>query len=539
MADAARFGRAVLRDVENVAAGARFFLKVPWFVRTPVRLAEARARLREDVASRAARLLDRLRNDIFGRPGSLYHRLFLHAGCQFADVESMVRRDGPEAALELLFEAGICLTVDEFKGRMPVVRGSLRIEARPEDLRSPRAAYHLPASSGGSRSSGTPVLIDFRFVRACAANWLVCADVWQGARWRVGDWETPGAGARFRLLKFAAAGRLPAAWFSQVDPGDPALPGIFRWNIRALRAASAMAGRPLPAPRFAPVSDPTPVARWLSAELAQGVTPLLFTFPASAVRLSLAAAERGIDISGARFLLAGEPVTAARLAALERQGAVGIPRYGSMECGAIGYGCPRGEHPDEVHLLSNMHAVIQAGAAGAALGLPPQALLITNLHPRSPFLMLNVSMGDQAAMRRRDCGCPWAELGLRTTLSGIRSFEKLTGGGVTFFGTEVVPILEDLLPARFGGAPTDYQLVEEEAPDGQPLLFLVVHPSLGTLDTASLADFFLTALGEASASSRMMAQRWRDANILRVARRSPSISPAGKILHLHVARRPG
>lgn len=210
-----------------------------------------------------------------------------------------------------------------------------------------------------------------------------------------------------------------------------------------------------------------------------------------------------------------------------------------MECDAIGYGCPRAEHPDEVHLLADMHAVIQAAATGAALGLPPQALLITNLHSRSPFLMLNVLMGDQAMMRRRECGCPWAELGLRTTLSEIRSFEKLTGGGVTFFGTEVVPILEDLLPARFGGAPTDYQLVEDESPDGQPLLYLVVRPSLGPLDPASLADFFLTALGQASASSRMMAQRWRDANILQVARRSPSISPSGKILHLHVARRPG
>lgn len=107
-----------------------------------------------------------------------------------------------------------------------------------------------------------------------------------------------------------------------------------------------------------------------------------------------------------------------------------------MENGAIGYGCVNAREPDKVHLLANMHALIQAGGAGPDAGLPREALLITNLHPYSPYLMVNVSMGDQAVLRRRDCGCPWASLGLETTLAEIRSFEKLTGYGVTFPGKE-------------------------------------------------------------------------------------------------------
>jgi hypothetical protein len=527
---------SIRSTAEQALAGARFFLRVPFFLRRPVQLAEARAMLRDGLARRADRLVDRIRRDVFGRPGSVYHRLFRQAGIEIGDVERLVASDGPEDALRKLFQAGIYLSVDEFKGRVPIRRGSLRLEARPEELRSPRAAYHLPASSGGSRSAGTPVLIDLAFVRACAANWLVCMDVWGGLGWKVVDWETPGAGARFRLLKFACAGRTPVAWFSPVNPDDPSLPPIVRWSTDVLRAAAALSARPMPAPHFAPASDPLPVARSLRDQLRRGATPLLFGFPGPAVRLALAAGKRGVDIAGARFQLTGEPITAARRATIERQGGAVIPRFGTVECGAIGYGCPNGDAPDEVHLLQNMHVIIQAGDNDAAL--PPEALLITNLHPQSPFLMLNVSMGDQARLRRRDCGCPWSRLGLDITLAEIRSFEKLTGAGVTFLGTDVVRILEETLPARFGGAPTDYQLVEGEGPAGEPLLWLVVHPEVGPLEEPEVVEFFLGELARLAPHAGMMAQRWRDARVVRLQRRAPAVSQAGKILHLHTLRRP-
>jgi hypothetical protein len=57
-------------------------------------------------------------------------------------------------------------------------------------------------------------------------------------------------------------------------------------------------------------------------------------------------------------------------------------------------------------------------------------------------------------------------LGWTTHLRDIRSQEKLTAGGMTFLDTDLIRVLEEVLPARFGGAPTDYQLVEEEAEEG-------------------------------------------------------------------------
>jgi hypothetical protein len=85
-----------------------------------------------------------------------------------------------------------------------------------------------------------------------------------------------------------------------------------------------------------------------------------------------------------------------------------------------------------------------------------------------------------------------------THLSSIRSFEKLTAGGMTFLDADVVRVLEEVLPARFGGAPTDYQLVEDESEDGQPRVLLLVHPSLGPVGPDEMARTFLATIGSGS-----------------------------------------
>ena len=118
----------------------------------------------------------------------------------------------------------------------------------------------------------------------------------------------------------------------------------------------------------------------------------------------------------------------------------------------------------------------------------------------------------------------------------IRSLEKLTAGGMTFLDTDVVRVLEEVLPARFGGGPTDYQLVEQETEDGRPQLRLLVHPALGTLDPAAVAEVFLAVISRGPGAEAVMGLAWRDAELLRVERSAPLATAAGKILHLHVAR---
>ena len=82
----------------------------------------------------------------------------------------------------------------------------------------------------------------------------------------------------------------------------------------------------------------------------------------------------------------------------------------------------------------------------------------------------------------------------------------------------------------------DYQLLEEEADDGQPRLRLLVHPKVGPLDTDAVAEAFLAAIGSGSAIERLMEFFWRDANFLRVERQAPVATGSGKILHLHLGR---
>ena len=165
------------------------------------------------------------------------------------------------------------------------------------------------------------------------------------------------------------------------------------------------------------------------------------------------------------------------------------------------------------------------------------SLLFTTLHPSCPKLMLNVESDDYARLQRRSCGCPIGELGFDDHLSGIRSHEKLTSDGMHFMGNELITLLEQVLPARFGGRATDYQLAEEEI-DGLPQVRLLVSPRLGDIDQGAVAATVLEALARGSGSNRMMSAVWRDSGTLAVVRQEPYATSAAKILPLHVVRGP-
>ncbi len=81
---------------------------------------------------------------------------------------------------------------------------------------------------------------------------------------------------------------------------------------------------------------------------------------------------------------------------------------------------------------------------------------------------------------------------------------------MTFLDVDVVRVLEEVLPARFGGGPTDYQLAEDEAADGRPRLRLLAHPALGPLDEPGVVDAFLTSIGRGAGAEQVMARMWRD-----------------------------
>jgi hypothetical protein len=188
-----------------------------------------------------------------------------------------------------------------------------------------------------------------------------------------------------------------------------------------------------------------------------------------------------------------------------------------------------------MHIHRERVGLIQAGSA-VNHGMPGKALLVTSLLPRVRLIMLNASVGDQAELVERPCGCPLESLGWSPKMHSVRSFEKLTAGGMTFFDTDAVKALDEVLPSRFGGDPTDFQLVDHEEPDGRPVLQLLVHPRLGTIDEGAVRDTFLQAIGPGAGAERLMAQVWQQAGLPTVVRTPPRAVAGGKIQHVHYER---
>ncbi len=521
-----------LMPLGEIGIGTRFLWRLPPFLRHPNTVEEARETLRRRLDRREADFLALVKRAIYEHAGSPYRALLGYAGCEYGDLERLVGQEGVEEALRCLFRQGVYLTVEEYKGRRPVTRGSMTIDVDPGRLRNPGSAAHVPARSSGSRGSGTPLFLDLAFLRDRAVDTGLVLAVQGGLRWRHAYWGVPGAAGMAYVLELCGGGAVPTRWFSMVEATAPGLHPRYRWSVRAMRWGGIMAGVPVPRPEYVPLDDPRPIVGWMAEVLRNGHTPVLHTFASSAVRLCVAAMDAGCDLRGARVTISGEPTTAARLRVIREAGIRALPRYASAECGPVGYGCLAAEAPDELHLLHDLHAVIQPGPGGGSMGLPANSLLISSLRPTAPLMLLNVSLGDQAVLDRRACGCPLERLGWDTHLHTIQSYEKLTAGGMTFLDVDVIRVLEETLPARFGGAPTDYQLVEEEAADGRPRLCLLVRPEVGLLDLGAVREAFLAAIGVGSGVERVMELLWRTPGFLRVERRAPLPTASGKVLHL-------
>jgi hypothetical protein len=521
---------------QDLGLGFRLLRDLPRFLRNPIHAEEAKALLRQRLARREQDFLALVKASIFDNPQSPYLALFLHSGCEYGDLAALVGRDGVEGSLTQLLRAGVYLTVDEFKGRRPLVRGGLTIPFDPGRAANPRTSPQVTMGSSASRGTGVGLLFDLTHIRDCAVDRCLAYDAWGGRAWAKAIWVVPGGSGMVDVLEHTLESP-PVHWFSQVDPAAPGLHPRYRWGVRALRWGSLLARRPLPAPRHVPVEAPRPIVEWMATVLSDGRVPHLYTFASSAVRVSQAALDLGVDLRGATFTLIGEPVTTARLDVIHRAGAHGVVDYGASEIGSFGFGCLAPDGPDDVHFCHDLVAMIQTGTGRPAAGLPDDALLFSSLRPRSPVIMLNVSLGDRAQLNARACHCPMANLGWSTHLRSVGSFEKLTAAGMTFLDSDVIRILEEVLPQRFGGIATDYQLIEDQDPLGRPHIRLVVHPRVGSVDPAAFAEAFLAALGGGSGVEHVMALLWRDARVVQVERRPPYTTPTGKILHLHQAPR--
>lgn len=507
---------------------ARLTRDLPGFLRAPLTVDQAASVLRRRMETREDRFLSMAEQMIYGHNRSPYVQLLRAAGCEYGDLKALVNQEGVEEALTRLAGAGVYVTLEEFKGRKEAVRGNRRFMFAESDFDHPRLPYHYEIRSGGTRGKTTSVRVNLSFITDLAVNTTLTFQAHSLAHHAHVIWLTGGVTP---MLIYARLARTPIAWFHPLKP----LPFDIQAGSRFLAALGWLSRRSLPLPSFLDLMEPGRLAAWLGTLLRGGRRICVTTYASSAVRVADAANAKGIDLEGTTFVTLGEPFTAAKQRVLEAAGAQALVRYAFTEAGIIGYGCATRESPDDLHFFSDSFGLIQRRREVIDDHQAIDAFLVTSLLPSAPKVLLNVENGDHGIVTQKTCRCNLGILGLRTHVSMIRSFEKLSGEGMTFAQTDLLHILEDVLPTRFGGAATDYQAVEEEE-NGILRLSLIVSPRVGAVDETRLREAFIEELAKDGGFARVGALMWQRAHTVSIKRQWPVATGAGKILPFQIVR---
>lgn len=516
---------------------AAFGLAIPNYVRQRFSLDEARALVRERLETREQRFLEMLRLCVFDNEKSPYLPLLKSVSCELEDIRRLVEKDGLEPTLLLLRQEGVYLTFEEFKGRQRVERGGVSFTARPSDFASPVAKQHDPSRTGGTTGSAVRFWKSLEFRRevettrmlGLAAHGLLGVPT---ARWG-GDRASSATG----MVGRAPFEGVPDRWFvTRIQPGKRERLK-FGLATTLIAYAARLGGAKLPKPQWIDPEDGLSVAQWARQKLESTGKCVVRTNVSRAVRLAIAASENGIDLHGASIMGGAEPPTPGKVAAITRSGVTWIPTYVFSEGGQVGMGCVHPVDGTDVHFNRDRLALVQYPRQVPSSDLVVDAFNFTSLSVHAPRVLLNVEIDDFGILERRNCGCPLEELGFHDHLREIYSFRKLTGEGVTLVGSDMVRILEDVLPSRFGGSPLDYQLVEEEDEKSLTRLYLLIHPRLGIDNEASVVEAVIDELEKSGAAAGMAGTIWARCQTLRIKRAVPVTTWRGKLMPLHLSRK--
>lgn len=518
-----------MRTLSHATGFSRFLQDYRRFLGSPLTLQDARDEIGLRMADREVRFLDTAASCIFQNPKSPYLPLLELAGCELGDLRNLVFEKGLNEALEILRQAGVFFSFEEFKGRAPVVREGREFPLDPRAFNNVRIRAFYGGQSGGSTGRATRVFVDLRHIAALAPAAMMYRHMHGLLDKPLGMWlgVLPDPTGSFNLLRQARWGQIPDVWFT--SPISRQATWRHRLFTRSMVWFGRWFGSPIPAPEPIELGEELRVARWMAREQVPAGGGAFFSHPSKALRIAFAAREAGIKLDGVQFIVGGEPVTSGKIQGIVSSGASYQPLYAFSEHGTVGEACPKAEHEDEVHVNEDTLAVIQAEREIPAFGRTVGSFFFSSLTETAPKVLLNVESDDFGVLEERDCSCELGALGFRTLLRDIRSFGKLTAEGTTLVGTDLERILEVDLPARFGGGPLDYQLMEEEGKEGFTRLSLIVHPKIPIQSEREVIESFLEAAGN---STSILAA----ADAIRVKRVEPRLTGRGKFLPLSLMR---
>jgi hypothetical protein len=455
------------------------------------------------------------------------------AGCTSADLRELVARDGVEGALQHLRRAGVYVRFEEFKGLEPIVRGSVTIEATPADFDNPTSGRYYTATTGGSTGPGRRILLDLEHFETSLPGRILIRHMQGVTGVPAANWSDipPGGGLKAALLQ-AAAGEPAMAWYTARFKGPDGAPLRFRLATYAALSVARLSGASVAWPHYLPFDQAIVLARWAQEQVRRVGACTIHGSVSRILRIAIAANEAGIDLTGTVLRGSGEPSTVAKVAEIERSGATFRSGYSFSEVGPVGSSCLNNDGPNDQHFMQDHLAMVQASRPVPGFPLEVPAFCFTTLLSTAPKLLLNVESDDYGEVDQRPCGCRWEAMGFTTHIRDIRSFRKLTGEGMTLVGSDMERILDEHLPARFGGSALDYQFAEEEDERGFTRLTLRVSPSVKIEDEAVAVEFVLQALEAVSAGGSLTQSIWRQAGTLRIRREAPTITGRGKLMPL-------
>ena len=528
-------GRAVARlrrEADGARRWAAFALALRAAMRRPLSVADARAIVRRRLAEREANFLRMVERNIYGHPGSPYLPLLKRAGCELGDLISMVRGDGVEETLRALRRAGVYVAFEEFKGRQPLVRNELVMHVSPDDFINPHVTNYYSVMTGGTTGSAARVPIDLARLTAQTPYDVLGYAAHDLMGVPSAMWRTVYGGYGINVALRGAMFRWPLhRWFSPTNAADL---GTLRWDRMNtfVTVLLRLSGVSIPRPETVRLEDAAVIARWAAQTVRRQRQCLIRGSVSMCTRIALAAQHEGLDLSGVTFFGGGEPPTPTKVRHIRASGARWFPHYNFAEAGYVGMGCANPVDEDDLHFTRDTLALIQSPRQVPGTDITVEAFNFTSLLPTASKVLLNVESDDYGIVEERVCGCALEREGLTTHLREVRSFRKLTGEGMTLIGSDMVRILEEVLPARFGGPPLDYQLWEEEDAAGLTRLTLVISPRVEVRDEHAVIEAILTHL------RNFPPIMWRQAKTLQIRREEPVWTARGKLMTLHIDRRP-
>jgi hypothetical protein len=520
---------------KNIKKYYRFSTGLKKFLKETISLRQCEEIIKQRIEKREERFLNIVDKAIYRNAKSPYLKLLNLSGYTFEDIKDLVKRVGIEQTLSRLIKDGVYLTFEEFKGWEKVKRNGKVFDFREKDFDNPFLSSYFSVESGGTSSPGTRTMIDFDFLYQEAVNRAMALDIYGLRHAPCILWfpVLPGNAGVMNIFRQVKIDSPPIKWFSQVDERSIRPSIQDRFGTAFIVYMGRFFGSKMPKPEYIDLKEAHKIAEYLTSVVGNYLKCSVWTYVNSAVRICVAARERNLSLRGVTFFVSGEPVTRTKLNEIKSAGADAIPYYAFVEGGITAYGCANPDSPDDMHVLKDRIAVIVHKMKLKHSNDTIDALLFSSLLPESPKILLNVDTGDHGVMRSRRCGCGFEDIGFSDHISGIKSFEKLTSEGMTFMIDDLIHIAENVLPVKYGGSSTDYQVLEDANGDGMSFINIAVSPRIGPVNESDLIKTVIQELGKGKDSRRLMAEVWSKAGTIRVKRMDPVPTKRGKIFSFH------